>query len=68
MNPIELQRTVAHQLQIWTGLYGPARAQLMADHMVQVLNEQPGLTAKEAAAVVDPEDDEDFEDFVATRW
>ena len=55
------------QRQIWANLYGPARAAQLIDLAVQAAADQ-GTTLAEAVRVVDPEADETYEDFVATRW
>jgi hypothetical protein len=68
MDVTELERTVDHQRKVWTNLYGPAKAATLAEQFAALLTAQPDLDPKAAAAQIDPDDDEDYEDFVAARW
>jgi len=56
------------QRQIWTNLYGPALAAALIDAAGARRAERPDLDARDLLAALDPERDEDYVDFVATRW
>lgn len=64
----QLDGMAARQLQIWINLYGPAKAAVLTASLVDLLAEQPDLELRDAVARLDPEEDEQYEDFVATRW
>ena len=54
--------------QIWTNLYGPDRASALVEAAIATHVERPDLADRALFAAVDPERDEDYVDFVATRW
>jgi hypothetical protein len=56
------------QQQIWANLYGPSVAVTLARRADELVAGQPVLRPSEASRLVEPERDEDYEDFVATRW
>jgi hypothetical protein len=56
------------QRQIWTNLYGPVQAGRLLDEAVTLSARRPELAATEIFALLDPERDDDYVDFVATRW
>ena len=66
--PADVAAAVDRQRQIWTNLYGPVRAGALVDTAVAPRAERPDLEVRELLAALDPERDEDYVDFVATRW
>jgi len=66
--PGDLVATFDRQRQIWTNLYGPARAAALIDAAGARQAERPDLDVRYVFAALDPERDEDYVDFVATRW
>lgn len=68
MDANEIERHVEHQRKVWVNLYGPAKAEGMAAQLADILQTRPDLDPRAAAAIVDPEDESEYEDFVATRW
>ena len=64
IDPGQLDR----QRQIWTNLYGPAEASDLVESALGLSARRADLTAKDVFGMVDPERDEDYVDFVATRW
>ena len=66
--PGDLVAAFDRQRQIWTNLYGPARAAALIDTAVARRAERPDLEVRDLLAALDPERDEDYVDFVATRW
>jgi hypothetical protein len=56
------------QQQIWTNLYGPTVAATLTRRADDLVAHQPDLAPPEPFRLVDPDRDEDYEDFVATRW
>ena len=64
LDPSALDR----QRQIWTNLYGPDRAVALVEAAVALHGQRPELAARDLFASLDPERDEDYVDFVATRW
>jgi len=68
MDATEIERHVDHHHKIWVNLYGPAKAKGMATQLGDLLQQRPDLDPKAAVAIVDPDDEAEFEDFVATRW
>lgn len=64
----DADRAIARQQQIWANLYGQARAAVLAEALADLLAARPDLTARQAAAALDPEDEDEYRDFVATRW
>jgi hypothetical protein len=61
-------RQLDRQRQIWTNLYGPRQAGELLEAASELGARRPELPAKDLFASVDPERDEDYVDFVATRW
>lgn len=66
--PGDVLAALDRQRQIWTNLYGPARAAALIEAAVALRAERPELGVRDLLAALDPERDEDYVDFVATRW
>lgn len=60
--------THRRQMQIWTNMYGPSQAVNIMDRAKELLAAQPELPCAEAFRQADPENEEEYRDFVATRW
>jgi hypothetical protein len=60
--------TVERQRQIWTNLYGPARATELVARLTELASADPAMSVAELVAAADPEDVDTYVDFVATRW
>jgi hypothetical protein len=58
----------ARQREIWANLYGPAETAELLEEAAKWLASHPDTTPEQAFREVDPEDDEEYRDFVATRW
>jgi hypothetical protein len=58
----------ARQRQIWVNLYGPSETAELLEEAAQLLAAHPGMAPEEAFREVDPEDEDEYRDFVATRW
>lgn len=52
---------IDRQLAIWTGLYGPARANDMTEELRRRAADDPGRALAELVAEIDPDDDDDWE-------
>lgn len=59
---------ISRQQQIWTNLYGPVRAKDLIDEAVARQAAFPAVSLAEMLRAADPESEETYEDFVATRW
>jgi hypothetical protein len=68
MGDVARHQALGRQQQIWANLYGPARAAVLAGALAELLDAQPGLALRDAVARLDPEDEGEYTDFVATRW
>lgn len=59
---------INRQRQIWTNLYGPVQAEALISEAVDRQAAFPAVSLAEMFRAVDPESEETYEDFVATRW
>ncbi|MFN0028341.1 MAG: hypothetical protein ACKV2O_14340 [Acidimicrobiales bacterium] len=59
---------ISRQRQIWTNLYGPARADSLIKEATERRAAFPAVSMAEMLRAIDPEAEETYEDFVATRW
>lgn len=59
---------IARQRDIWTNLYGPAQAEELIGKLVALLEAEPALALGAAIDRVDPDSDEDYEGWFASRW
>jgi hypothetical protein len=62
------EAALARQRDIWTNLYGPVRASALMADLVALLGHEPGTAVRDAVARLDPEEDEQYEGWFATRW
>jgi hypothetical protein len=59
--PDGLEAKLNRQLSIWTGLYGPSRAEQLRDELASRLTQNPAAAMAALVAELDP-DDEDWEE------
>ncbi len=62
------EKDLDRQRQIWVNLYGPARTATLLAAAVQHAARHPDQDAAAVFRAVDPDDEDTYTHFVATRW